>query len=46
MRVEAERLDRALAARRRRHGSIDRYLEDALTLDAPLRKRLHARLLA
>lgn len=44
--VDAEFLEEAFAAMRARYGSVDGYLEQALGLDAPLRERLHARLLA
>lgn len=46
MRVEAEYLDMAFQVMREQHGSIDGYLDEALGLDAPLRARLHDRLLA
>ena len=46
MRVEAEYLAEALAAMREAHGSLDGYLEQALGVDADLRERLQARLLA
>jgi protein-tyrosine phosphatase len=43
--VHADYLDTAFAVIGERHGSLDAYLEDALGVDAPLRERLHARLL-
>jgi protein tyrosine/serine phosphatase len=46
LRVEPEYLERAFAAMRDRHGSLDGYLEAALGLDAGLREQLHERLLA
>jgi protein tyrosine/serine phosphatase len=46
MRVEAEYLAEAIAAMSEAHGSLDGYLDQALGLDAALRERLHARLLA
>lgn len=46
MRVEAEYLAQAFGAMRQAHGSLDGYLDEALGLDAPLRERLRARLLA
>ncbi|MCR5873488.1 tyrosine-protein phosphatase [Phenylobacterium sp. J426] len=46
MRVEAEYLERAFAAMRARHGSIDGYLDEALGLTPQLRERIHDRLLA
>jgi protein tyrosine/serine phosphatase len=46
MRVEAEYLAEAFAAMREAHGSLDGYLEDVLGVDAAMRERLHARLLA
>jgi Protein tyrosine/serine phosphatase len=45
MRVEAEYLERAFAAMRARHGSIDGYLDQALGLTPQLRERIHDRLL-
>jgi len=39
-------LEAAFQVIRDAHGSIDAYLEDALGVDAALRERLHARLLA
>lgn len=46
MRVEAEYLAEAFAAMKAAHSSLDGYLNDVLGLDAALRERLHARLLA
>lgn len=46
MRVEAQYLDCAFAAICETYGSLDGYLDQALGLDAALRERLHARLLA
>lgn len=46
MRVEAEYLERAFAAMRAQHGSIDGYLDQALGLTPELRGRIHDRLLA
>jgi protein tyrosine/serine phosphatase len=46
LRVEVEYLDRAFAAMRERHGSLDGYLDDALGLDEGLRERVAAQLLA
>jgi protein tyrosine/serine phosphatase len=46
MRVEAEYLAEAIEAMSEAHGSLDGYLDQALGLDAALRERLHARLLA
>lgn len=45
MRVEAEYLERAFAAMRAQHGSIDGYLDAALGLTPQLRERIHDRLL-
>ncbi|HEX7761456.1 MAG TPA: tyrosine-protein phosphatase [Caulobacteraceae bacterium] len=45
MSVEEAYLERAFAAIKARHGSIDAYLEQALGVDAALRERLEARLL-
>jgi protein-tyrosine phosphatase len=39
-------LDAAFAVIKEAHGSTDNYLRDALGVDAALRERLHARLLA
>jgi protein tyrosine/serine phosphatase len=46
MRVEAEYLAGAFAAIREAYGSLDGYLDDALGLDANLRERIRARILA
>jgi protein tyrosine/serine phosphatase len=46
MSVDAAYLDVAFAAIRAAHGSLDGYLAEALGVDAPLRERLEARLLA
>jgi protein tyrosine/serine phosphatase len=46
MRVEAEYLAGAFAAIREAYGSLDGYLDDALGLDAGLRERVRARILA
>jgi protein-tyrosine phosphatase len=46
MGVEAQYLEQAFAVIREAHGSLDGYLEQALGLDAALRERIHARLLA
>lgn len=46
MRVEAEYLAEAFAAVREAHGSLDGYLGEALGLDADLRERIRARILA
>jgi protein tyrosine/serine phosphatase len=46
LRVETEYLDRAFAAMRARHGSIDGYLGEALGLDDRLREQVTERLLA
>ena len=46
LRVEPEYLERAFAAMRQRHGSLDGYLDEALGLDGALRERVRARLLA
>lgn len=46
MRVEAEYLERAFAAMRAQHGSIDGYLDAALGLTPALREQIHDRLLA
>lgn len=45
MRVEAEYLERAFAAMRAQHGSIDGYLDEALGLTPALREQIHERLL-
>ena len=45
MSVEEAYLERAFAAIKARHGSIDAYLEQALGVDAALREALEARLL-
>ncbi len=45
MSVEEGYLERAFAAMKARHGSIDGYLEGVLGVDAALRERLEARLL-
>ncbi len=45
MSVEEGYLERAFAAMKARHGSIDGYLEGALGVDGALRERLEARLL-
>ncbi len=45
MSVEAGYLERAFAAIKARHGSIDEYLEAVLGVDAALRQALEARLL-
>jgi protein tyrosine/serine phosphatase len=44
--VEAEYLDEAFRVIDREYGGVDVYLERALGVDAPLRERLEARLLA
>ena len=44
--VEAAYLETALDAIAARHGSVDRYLEQALGVDAVLRDRITARLAA
>jgi protein-tyrosine phosphatase len=44
--VEAEFLEESFATMQDRYGSVDGYLDEALGLDARLRERLHARLLA
>lgn len=44
--VHPQYLETAFAVIRKRHGSIDAYLAQALGVDEPLRERLHARLLA
>jgi protein-tyrosine phosphatase len=44
--VHADYLDTAFAVIVERHGGLDAYLEDVLGVDAALRERLHARLLA
>jgi protein-tyrosine phosphatase len=44
--VHPEYLETAFAVIREAHGSLDGYLEDVLGVDADLRERLHARLLA
>ena len=44
--VHADYLDTAFAVIGERYGSLDGYLEQALGVDAALRERLHARLLA
>ena len=46
MSVEEAYLERAFAAMKGRHGSIDAYLEQTLGVDAALREALEARLLA
>jgi protein tyrosine/serine phosphatase len=46
MRVEAEYLERAFAAMRAAHGSIDGYLDEALGLTPAIREQIHDRLLA
>jgi protein tyrosine/serine phosphatase len=46
LRVEAEYLEIAFSAMRGRYGSLDGYLDQALGMDAGLRERLQARLLA
>jgi protein tyrosine/serine phosphatase len=44
--VNADYLETAFAVIDERSGGLDAYLEDALGVDAALRERLHARLLA
>ncbi|HZZ69591.1 MAG TPA: tyrosine-protein phosphatase, partial [Phenylobacterium sp.] len=44
--VNTDYLETAFAVIEDRHGSIDTYLADVLGVDAPLRERLQARLLA
>ncbi len=45
MGVDAEYLDTALAAATERYGSLDRYLDEVLGVDAPMRDALRQRLL-